>query len=143
MGGCQPCSESRTRVRFVDYDEVPRDFFQRTQHLGTLDEVEGRDVDPRQAPRVDVGWQFPRGRGEPPRVGDGCREREALVQLLAPLVPQAGGREDDGAKVVAVLRELREEQPGLYRLAQAHVICDQEPRAGVAAHRERRFELKG
>ena len=142
MCGCQPRGKSRTRVRFVDYNEVPRDFLQRAQYLGTLDEVEGRNVDSREAPGVDVGWQFPRGRGEPPRIGDGCGEREALVQLLAPLVPQAGGREDDGAKVVAVLRELGEEQPRLDRLAQPHVICDQQPRAGVAAHGERRFELK-
>ena len=114
-------------VGLVDEDEIPL----RLQHfvpaVGSLGELAGGDqvVDP-----------TPWGTGEPTLGAvhiDECAafiagnvERALLPELLLPLPYDAGGCEDERAADPPCDDELTERQPGLDRLAEPHLVAEEE-----------------
>ena len=53
-------------------------------------------------------------------------EAELALQFVAPLAGHRGRGEDDGIIDAAAQQHLAQHQPGLDRLAQAHIVGDQQ-----------------
>ena len=83
------------------------------------------------------------GRTRETRCVDDVRaNREACVQLIAPLFTQSGGRDDEDAGVVLPGEQLRNHQTGLDGLAKSHFVRKQEAASGASHHGDRGLELE-
>ena len=62
------------------------------------------------------------------------------MQLSRPLFAQGGRRQDDHADRGVAPDQFRDDQPGLYRLAESDLVGNEQPRS-AGEHRQRRFQL--
>ena len=112
------------------------------QHFGLLEEVDRRNGDRLDGPRIHVERQRVGQRRERCRVDDGRANVESVQQLVGPLLAQPRRRDDERALAPAALVQFRQHQPGLNRLAEADFVGEQKSRCVPANERERRLELK-
>ena len=68
---------------------------------------------------------------------------EAVAQFITPLLAQHRGTHDKQATGVLARAQLRPDQPGFDRLAQTHLVGDQESVAGRFEVLQHRLELVG
>lgn len=66
---------------------------------------------------------------------------KTAMELVLPLIAQAGRRQDERAVGDTALTEFSDEDARLNRFSKTDVVCEQKPAAVAAKHRHRRFEL--
>ena len=132
----------RRLMRFVDDQHIPRLRVRPAKHFGLLEEVDRRDRDWLDGPRVDVERQGIGQRRERCRIDHRRADVESTEQLVSPLVAQACRRHDERAVAPAALKQFCQHQAGLNRLAEPDFVGQQKSRCMSANERERRFELK-
>src|SRR5580765_3106795 len=112
-------------MRLVHDDDVPTRVDDRAEHLRPLDEIDRHNDDGPRRPGVDV-WRKVSG-APPDREGIDDRRRhvKTTMQLVLPLIAQAGRRLDQRAFRDAALTQLSDERAGLNGFSKADVIREQ------------------
>ena len=136
-----PRAPWRRVMSFVHDHRVPDDCFKRLQRLGSFDEIEGRDIDSRQRPRVYVGGKLRRRTGKPGRRRDRSASAKTGAELGIPLVAQTCRDNNQPPEGFALRPELPQYQSRLDCLAETDGVGDQQARVAVAQHRQGRLEL--
>ncbi len=126
----------------VDNQQVPQLCGEPAQHLGLLEEIDRRNDDRLDDPRIHVERQRLGERRERCRVQDRCANLESMPQLLGPLLPKPRGRDDERVLAPAALVQLREHEAGLNGLAEADLVGQEQSRGVPANQRQGRLELK-
>jgi hypothetical protein len=93
------------------------------------------------APGVELPPALAAARAEPLAVDDDEGEPEARVELVAPLGEHRRGRGHHHAAHALAQHELADDERGLDGLAEAHVVGDEEPHAGLFERAQEGLEL--
>ena len=93
----------------------------------------------RQASPFSAVFQSELSQGVP--VDARCLDCKAIRELLQPLIAQAGRSEHEHARDHATHEQLGRDQASLDRLAEAHLVGEQDPRTEPAKNRHRRLQL--
>ena len=127
-------------MRLVCDRQVPPESVDPVQDFAPLQKIEGHDIYAGQGPRVDAGWQLPRGSGQKRRVRDDARLSEAS-ELVGPLIAKSGRRHDEDALGFTARGQFRERDQRLDGFAQPHSVRDQNARRRTPCQRQRGLEL--
>ena len=130
-------------VRLVHDHQVPGDRGEAPEHLGSLGEVERDDHNRTCRPRIHVGRQRDDAPPDRRQIHDRRVYAEAVRQLGRPLVAQAGRDQHEGVPKPAARLQFGYHQSGLDRLAEAHLVGEQDAGSQSIGDGHRRLELPG
>ena len=131
----------RGRVCLVDDQRVPCAADDSGEHLGPLHVVCRGHHDRVRRPGIDADRQLRQALPHLTRVQHDGVERESFLELVDPLVPETGRRDDEHLVGRAARSQLGDDQPGLDRLAKADLVGDEDTRAHSPRDRQSRLEL--
>ena len=129
-------------MRLVEDGDVPREPLERADHFRPLDEINRRDNERLERPRVDAGRQPGGCARDAVRIEDDRGQREAAGELAAPLFPQPRRADDKDSGVGVARQGFGNHQPRFDGLAEPHGVGDQESATVAVQKREHRLELK-
>ena len=118
-------------MRLVCDHQVERCVFGRRQDFGTLDQIDRRNHDWVDGPRIDAGRECRLAALNRRVIEHRGDDAEPLTQLERPRVTQSDRTQDQGAIDQSARSEFGQDQAGLNRLAQANFVREQH--AGGAA----------